>query len=77
MHRVDDMVYFWSGRGSHGYVTVRELRGDHVLLDPEPEAKRGSDYRFLSAGRNYWAPRDRGVLHGQIDTVPRFWYSNF
>ena len=77
MYKVGDTVYFWTGRGSHGYATIREFRGHHVLLDPEPDATKGSDYRPYTIKGTYWAPRDRGVLPNQIDTAPRFWYTNF
>jgi hypothetical protein len=78
MHRLGDRVYFWTGRGSQGYATIREFRGDHILLNPEPEATKGSDYRTVSYGSGtYWAPRDRGVLAEQINTSPRVWYINF
>ena len=45
MYRIGDRVYFWTGRGSHGYATIREFRGDHILLDPEPDATKGFDFR--------------------------------
>lgn len=66
------MVYFWTGRRSHGYAVIREIKGDHILLDPEPDAVKGSH-----ATTNYWAPRDRGVLKHQVDTPPQFWYTIF
>ena len=77
---VGAMVYFWTGRGSHGYATIRAFVGDRVLLDPEPDAVKGSDYRRraqLGPGRDYWYPRDRGIPFSQIDTPPRIWYTNF
>ena len=77
---VGDMVYFWTGRGSHGYATIRVIEGDRVLLDPEPDATKGSDYRaraHLGPGRDRWYPRDRGIPFSQIDTPPRIWYMNF
>ncbi len=72
--RVGDMVYFWTGRGSHGYATIRGFDRHRVLLDPEPDAVKGSD-----ATRNgkYWYPRDTGVPEDQIDTPPNFWWTNY
>lgn len=76
-YHLGDADYCWTGRGSHGYATIREFRGGHFLLDPEPDVTKGSDFRVMADARTYWAPRDRGVLLEQIDTPPRFWYSNF
>jgi hypothetical protein len=74
--KVGDMVYFWTGRGSHGYATIRETKpdpnGDRYLLDPEPDATMGGDRSSIK-----WAPRDRGVLKEQIDTPPKIWWKNF
>ena len=75
---VGDMVYFWTGRGSHGYATIREIKGDRYLLDPEPDAVKGSDYRHRQdPARDRWHPRDYGVYLAQIDTPPNIWYKNF
>jgi hypothetical protein len=79
MYRVGDMIYFWTGRGSHGYATITRLdtgRG-RVLLEPEPDAHKGSDYRTRASGQDYWAPRSLGVLLDQIDTPPQVWFTNF
>ena len=79
MYHLGDMVYFWTGRGSHGYATIREFRGRRILLDPEPDATKGSDFRNIREPipHTYWIPRDRGVPLDQIDTPPRIWYTNF
>ncbi len=77
MRQIGDMVYFWTGRGSHGYATIRGSREGRYLLEPEPDATRGSDARTLHSGKDYWAPRDWGVRECQIDTPPRIWYTNF
>jgi len=74
---VGTLVYFWTGRGSHGYAIVRAQRTGRWLLDPEPDAIRGSDARTLADGRDYWAPRDFGVGTHQLDTHPVFWFSNY
>jgi len=76
-YSVGDMVYFWTGRRSHGYAIITAMTEERVFLEPEPDATKGSDYRLLYSGREWWAPRNRGVLHRQIDTPPQFWYSNF
>ena len=77
-YHVGERVYFWTGRGSQGHATIREVRGEHFLLNPEPDAVKGSDYRErLHLGRDYWAPRDRGVLVYQINTPPQVWWTNF
>ncbi len=78
MFSVGDRVYFWTGRGSYGYATIREFRGGLIVLDPDPDAVKGSDYRRrLALGRDYWGPRDRGVPPEQINTPPQIWYTNF
>lgn len=47
---IGERVRFWTGRGSHGYATVHEIRRsknldcDLFLLDPEPDAIKGADY---------------------------------
>lgn len=76
-YRIGDMVYFWTGRGSHGYATIYKLADNRVFLRPEPDAQKGSDFRILASGRDYWLPRDRGVPLEQIDTQPSFWFKNF
>jgi hypothetical protein len=76
-YAVGDLVYFWTGRGSHGLGMVRGFQEGRVLVEPEPEAVRGSDARRLATGREYWSPRDRGIPLAQINSVPRFWYRNF
>ena len=77
-YQVGDMVYFWTGRGSHGYATIRAFKGEKILLDPEPDATKGSDYRPRpSLPRDIWKPRDFGVLASQLDTSPNFWWTNF
>jgi hypothetical protein len=48
-----------------------------MFIDPEPDANKGSDYRILKNGKEYWSPRNWGVPLDQIDTPPRIWYSNF
>ena len=75
---VGDMVYFWTGRGSHGYAVIRAIEEDRYLLDPEPDAVRGSDYRRRKEpARDRWHPRDRGIPLSQIDTPPEIWYKSF
>ena len=44
---VGERVFFWSGRGSHGYGIIREIRDDRAFIDPEPDAIKGSDYRVF------------------------------
>jgi hypothetical protein len=74
---VGDIVYFWTGRGSHGYGTIVRITNDRIFLNPEPDAQKGSDYRVLKSGAEWWMPRNTGILHDQIDTPPKFWYRNF
>ena len=78
-YNIGERVYFWTGRGSQGHATIREIRGEHYLLDPEPDAIKGSDFRHIGerTPHNYWLPRDRGVLASQINTPPRIWWTNF
>jgi len=71
------MVYFWTGRGSYGSATVTGVTDDRLFLNPEPEAHKGSDYRILHSGAEWWLPRNIGVPLDQVDTPPRFWYVNF
>ncbi|WP_439395567.1 hypothetical protein ACRQ5Q_00665 [Bradyrhizobium sp. PMVTL-01] len=77
MYSIGDMVYFWTGRGSHGYASITRLTADRIFLEPEPDAHRGSDYRILHSGAEWWSPRRKGVPVDQVDTPPRFWYCNF
>lgn len=76
-HAVGDLIYFWTGRGSHGLGVVSGFKEGRVLIEPEPDAVRGSDARRLATGREYWAPRNRGIPLDQINSTPRFWYTNF
>ncbi|HEV2604768.1 MAG TPA: hypothetical protein VGU24_13985 [Microvirga sp.] len=76
--QIGDMVYFWTGRGSHGYATIRGFKDGRVLLDHEPDAVKGSDYRLREKlGRDWWLPRDRGLPLEHLDTPPNFWWKNF
>lgn len=75
--KVGDVVSFWTGRGSYGTATVREVEGDRYFLDPEEDAVKGSDFRGRPVGRTWWQPRDRGVRLEQINTPIRPWYTNF
>ena len=57
-------IYWWSGRGSEGFGVIRELRDERALIDPEPGAIRGSDYRRYAAGStkaDFFGPRDFGL----------------
>lgn len=76
-YAIGDMVYFWTGRGSHGYGIIQRITEDRIFIDPEPDATKGSDYRILRNGKEYWMPRNFGVPPDQIDTPPRIWYTNF
>lgn len=76
-YAVGDMVYFWTGRGSHGYGVIQRILPDRIFIDPEPDAAKGSDFRILANGKEYWLPRNRGVSLDQIDTLPCIWYKNF
>lgn len=79
MYHVGDRVHFWTGRGSQGYAVIREIKGERLFLDPDPDAIKGSDYRHMKTDppSTRWAPRDLGVLEDQINTPPRSWYTNF
>ncbi|MGF7153285.1 hypothetical protein GGR40_001027 [Novosphingobium gossypii] len=73
-YEIGERVFFWTGRGSEGFGTIRELKNGRAFIDPEPEARRGSDYRELKAdgqSRNRWAPRDYGVRLTQLNSSPR------
>ena len=65
------------GRGSHGYGTIQRITEDRIFIDPEPDATKGSDYRSLRNGIEYWMTRNFGLPHDQIDTPLRIWYTNF
>lgn len=76
---VGQRVFFWSGRGSQGNGTVREIRDGRAFIDPEPDAIKGSDYRvFRQPAKRYdfWAPRDVGLLFTQLNTPPRPWFQD-
>ncbi len=74
--KTGDIVYFWTARGSHGYARVREIKGELYLLDPEPDATQGRDYRRRAdPARDRWHPRDHGVYLAQIDTAPRMLFA--
>lgn len=76
---VGDRVFFWSGRGSQGHATIREIRNGRAFLDPEPHAIKGSDYRTYAPGSRRpdgWGPRDYGVLFSHLNTPPRPWYQD-
>ncbi|MBR2266747.1 hypothetical protein [Sphingobium sp.] len=79
MFQVGDRVFFWTGRGSQGYGTIRDIRDDRAFIDPEPDAIRGSDFRVSpsgTVGRERWAPRDYGVRLNHLNTPPRPWFEN-
>jgi hypothetical protein len=76
-YAVGDMVYFWTGRGSHGYGIIQRITEDRIFIDPEPDATKGSDYRIMADGHVCWSPRNHGISIDQIDTPPRIWYTNF
>jgi hypothetical protein len=74
---VGDRITFWTGRGSHGQATIRELRNGRAFLDPTTDAVRGSDYRKFrqpAARVDVWAPRDYGVRLDQLNTTPQPWW---
>lgn len=76
---VGDRVFFWSGRGSQGYGTIREIRDGRAFLDPEPDAVKGTDYRvFQQPAKRYdsWAPRDYGLRFSQLNTPAKPWFEN-
>lgn len=76
---VGDRVFFWSGRGSQGHATIREIRDGRAFLDPDPDAIKGSDFRTYTEGArkaNGWSPRDHGVRFTQINTPPRPWFED-
>lgn len=73
-----DLVYFWTGRGSHGFADVREFRDGRYILDPHPSATKGADYWPATPWRaEYWLPRRRGVPLTQLTDPPVIWYRNF
>lgn len=73
-----DLVCFWTGRGSHGYADVREVRDGRYILAPHPSATKGSDYRPARPGRpEYWSVRSRGVPLTQLTDPPQIWFHNF
>lgn len=72
-----DLVYFWTGRGSHGYADLVEVRDDRYFISPHPSAHKGADYRPPSGNRpEYWYPLRRGVPLAQLVTPRRIWYQN-
>jgi hypothetical protein len=56
-YAVGDMVYFWTGRGSHGYGIIQRITEDRIFIDPEPDATKGSDYRIRSTLRHAFGTR--------------------
>jgi hypothetical protein len=80
--KVGERVCFWTGRGSQGYATVRQIRRhprlqcELFLLAPEPSASRGADY-WQRGASSYWGPRDFGVTLDQLEHEPRIWFQNF
>ena len=72
-----DLVYFWTGRGSHGFADVREIVEGRYILDPHASATKGSDYRPARQDRpEYWYVRRRGVPLDQLKGPPKIWYRN-
>ena len=76
---VGDRVFFWSGRGSQGYGIIRAIRNGRALIDPDADAHKGSDFRIYEPGsmkRNFWGPRDFGLLFSHLNTTPSPWFQN-
>ena len=76
---IGERVFFWTGRGSQGYATIRAVNGNRAFLDAEQDAVKGSDFRNFAAGSkrtDFWAPRDYGVRLWQLNTEPRIWFEN-
>ena len=76
---VGERVFFWTGRGSQGYATIRAIEGERAFIDPESDAVKGSDFRAFAPGsarRDVWVPRDYGVRLWQLNTEPRIWYED-
>jgi len=76
---VGERVFFWSGRGSQGYGTIREIRDGRAFIDPEADAVKGSDYRvFQQPAKRFdsWGPRDHGLRFSQFNTSAKPWFEN-
>lgn len=71
-------AFFWTGRGSFGFCRIRAVTAKgRVLIDPDEDAVKGSDFRQYAAGsrrENGWTPRDYGVLLRQLNSTPEFFY---
>ena len=79
IYRVGDRVFFWTGRGSVGWGTIRKLKYGRAVIDPDDDAHKGSDYRILGSGaerRERWRPRDFGVSLDHLNTPPNPWVQN-
>jgi len=77
--KVGDRVFFWTGRGSQGFATIRAIKNGRAFLDPEPDAIKGSDYRTYAGNAtkpDRWAPRDYGVRPHHLNTPPKPWYKD-
>lgn len=77
--KVGDRVFFWTGRGSQGFATIRAIENGRAFLDPEPDAMKGSDYRTRAGNAtkpDRWAPRDYGVRLHHLNTPPEPWYKD-
>ena len=76
---VGDRVFFWSGRGSHGYGVIRAIKNGRAFIDPDSAAIKGSDFRTYAPGsakKDRWGPRDHGLLFSHLNTPPNPWYQN-
>lgn len=76
---VGQHVFFWTGRGSQGYGVIRAFKGERALIDAEPGAIKGGDFRTFGPGsvrKDVWGPRDHGVRLEQLNTPPKPWYQD-
>ena len=78
---IGQRVFFWTGRGSQGHGTLSGFRNGRALIEPEPDAIKGSDFRPANSAeggrtRDRWTPRDLGVPLSNLNTPARPWYQD-
>jgi hypothetical protein len=73
---VGQNVSWWTGRGSQGTGTITRITPDRIFVKPDKDSVKGSDYRILDTGREWWTPINTGVPPSHINTEPNPWYKD-